>query len=455
MDEVQVIEDVLSGQSGRFSALVERYVPMVRAVCNSHVYDRSAHDDLVQDTFVESYRRLNTLRDHTRFGPWLATIARNKCKTWIRGTKRRERAYDRVSKETTATVEPLNDVQRRETRLWVREQIGELPLKTREAMLLCYVEGQSVSETAAFLGISENAVKQRLFYGRQRLGDSLCEKMRAESPPEDENGALQRRVMAIIPAIPMAPPTSGPSPVTIAAGFSGVLAVPVLAAAVAFGVFDVDAPARASASAAASAAAPQPAPIVEPAPAPAPETGEAVIEVFRVAEIFEAPAPNTPFRVAPFDFDREKFEEAMVVLGLDGPLVDVMELRLVAPQEYLDMEAGGAISDNLVATATMAMENVAAEIDILGADAMVQSYNTFMIPPAESAWVTYETGPDGRAALEDLPPGHYVLDSRPTDARNDGVLPWQDPHRTRFIIRAGDTTRLRHNIPVHPAEFLP
>ena len=45
-NDAEIVMQVLGGNTSGFAALVERYVPMVRALCASHVYDASAHDDI-------------------------------------------------------------------------------------------------------------------------------------------------------------------------------------------------------------------------------------------------------------------------------------------------------------------------------------------------------------------------------------------------------------------------
>jgi RNA polymerase sigma-70 factor (ECF subfamily) len=99
MTDSELVGKVLSGDTGRFEGLVDRYLPMVRALCASHVYTEAVHDDLVQETFVEGYLKLSTLRRADRFGPWLAQIARRKCQTWLRREGSKQRTLDRLAQE--------------------------------------------------------------------------------------------------------------------------------------------------------------------------------------------------------------------------------------------------------------------------------------------------------------------------------------------------------------------
>ena len=72
MSDATLIAEILSGKTAGFSKLVEQYLPLVRGICASHVYDPASQDDLVQESFLAGYLSLNKLKNPERFGPWLA-----------------------------------------------------------------------------------------------------------------------------------------------------------------------------------------------------------------------------------------------------------------------------------------------------------------------------------------------------------------------------------------------
>jgi len=203
MSDAEILTQVLSGRTDAFADLVDRYLPMVRALCASHVYNPAAHEDLVQDVFVYAFEKLNKLRDRGRFGPWLARITRSKCDDWLRRERRRQAARERLADQgvQTKTADARTALMRREMCEWVRDHIGHLPEKTREAMFLCYVEGLSIAEAARFLNARDGAVKKRLQYGRQLIGDKVLtefgEKAREARPPQKSED-LSARVMAAL-----------------------------------------------------------------------------------------------------------------------------------------------------------------------------------------------------------------------------------------------------------------
>src|SRR5215471_4483456 len=75
-DDAEIVQAARAGDRVAFGQLYERYARMVHGVLLARVAFGDV-DDLVHDTFVKALRKLSTLRDNGRFGPWLAAIARN------------------------------------------------------------------------------------------------------------------------------------------------------------------------------------------------------------------------------------------------------------------------------------------------------------------------------------------------------------------------------------------
>ncbi|GMV94838.1 MAG: hypothetical protein AMXMBFR82_46160 [Candidatus Hydrogenedentota bacterium] len=237
MSDSDIVTQVLQGDTSGFEVLLRKYAPMVRGLCASHVYDPSALEDLVQESFVAGYVNLHTLRDRRKFGPWIAQITRNKCQSWMRQRMREERGQDRLQLEpsTDAAPDPLSQLARKELCEWIRNQIGSLPDKTREAMLLCYVEGLKIREAAEFLDASESSIKKRLQYGRDQLGEKIWNELGELKQPATDEQPLCKKVMAALP-LTSAPWNVGGSAASTVIGGSAVagksLAVLGIAAAV-------------------------------------------------------------------------------------------------------------------------------------------------------------------------------------------------------------------------------
>ena len=106
-------------------------------------------DDLVQDTFIKALRGLSGLRENRRFGPWLATIARNLANDHYRHAAPETPLEEEVAFDKLATA-PASEM----SAATVLEAIKNLPDAYREPLMLRLVEGMTGPEIAARTGLT-------------------------------------------------------------------------------------------------------------------------------------------------------------------------------------------------------------------------------------------------------------------------------------------------------------
>jgi RNA polymerase sigma factor (sigma-70 family) len=205
-----------SGDRDAFGQIVAQYQDMVCAVAFSHTGDRALSEDIAQETFLVAWQRLDRLRNEERFSAWLAAIARNRANDALRKRYREPLAQERIA-DRAAPDAPTED--ERITVVW--DALEKLPIQYREPLVLFYREGQSVAETAAALGLTEDCVKQRLSRGRGMLRDrvaSLVETTLEETRPST---AFTIAVMTALPAFVGAQAAAQVAAESAAAGLVG------------------------------------------------------------------------------------------------------------------------------------------------------------------------------------------------------------------------------------------
>ncbi|MCP4644821.1 MAG: sigma-70 family RNA polymerase sigma factor [bacterium] len=177
IDDTSEIAATLKGDDTRFGKLVERHFAPVRALCAAHLGNRSDADDAAQEAFVRCYEQLHRLRNPEKFPGWLMAIARNVCRTRLRKARQEtsliERYRNGVVREEDHGASPDRQLMSAEFAGTVHALIQDLPRKTREAVALHYLEGQSIREIAVYLNTSPNAVARLLKYGREKMKDRL------------------------------------------------------------------------------------------------------------------------------------------------------------------------------------------------------------------------------------------------------------------------------------------
>jgi len=80
---------------------------------------------------------------------------------------------DEVQAVADDTPDPENLAASREQLRLVEAEIGRLPIRLREALVLVSVEGRSQAEAAALLGTTEKAIETRIYRARNRLRERV------------------------------------------------------------------------------------------------------------------------------------------------------------------------------------------------------------------------------------------------------------------------------------------
>ncbi len=173
--DTALVQRSLAGETGAFAQLVEKHQRLVYGVALSSARDEAIAEDAAQEAFVEAWRELRRLRDPGRVGSWIAGIARNLARGRSRTAARRRKHAQTLATaaEATPPSTPLDAALRRESSALLGEALEQIPAAYREVLVLFYAHGQSTSDVAAGLGVSEDLVKQRLSRGRRALRDRL------------------------------------------------------------------------------------------------------------------------------------------------------------------------------------------------------------------------------------------------------------------------------------------
>jgi RNA polymerase sigma-70 factor, ECF subfamily len=170
--DVALVHASQRGDSDAFGQLYQRYARVVHGVLLAKV-PRPEVEDLVHEVFVRALPRLSSLRDASRFGPWLAAIARNIATDYYRQPRLRiEACDDPADARAIVTLDEQRDT-REATEILAR--IRGLPEAYRETLILRLVEGLTGPEIAVKTGLSPGSVRVNLHRGMQQLREALKE----------------------------------------------------------------------------------------------------------------------------------------------------------------------------------------------------------------------------------------------------------------------------------------
>ena len=237
-NDVQLIHGILDGDEAAFTTLVQKYQKSVHALVWRKVGDFHVAEEITQDTFLQVYKKLVTLKNPNQFAGWLYVIANRRCLNWI---QRRKPTMQSLEDTPTEEIEESSYVHHisaeRETEVTehrntiVKKLLEKLPESERTVVTLYYLGEMDTKEIGRFLGVSVNTITSRLQRARKRLRTEeellVHEVLGSVQLPTNLTENIVRRVADINPA---SPPTGNPSLPWAAFGAATVLVILLLGA---------------------------------------------------------------------------------------------------------------------------------------------------------------------------------------------------------------------------------
>src|SRR5258708_7415526 len=149
--------------------------PLAYRVARGILRNDADAEDVAQEALLRAYGRFDGLRDAQRFRGWLVRIVFRLALDRARSAKRREVRETEwaqpARRPAPATAEEL--AASSEFQAHFDRALDALPDKLRLVLLLAAMEGHTLEEVAAMLGLPIGTVKSRLFAGRKKLAEKL------------------------------------------------------------------------------------------------------------------------------------------------------------------------------------------------------------------------------------------------------------------------------------------
>ena len=204
--DAELIQRTLDGDDTAFGFLVDKYKGAVHALAYRKIGNFHTAEDITQDTFLQAYQKLHTLKDWRHFPGWLYRIASRLCLMWHRGQRLVPQPLDKVESSHMDALAWAKHTDR-QTRQSVHDGLEALPESQRTVLTLHYLGGMTCEEIARFIGTSRGAVLNRLYHARHQLKKEMIPMMEStlgafQLPPTFTQQMMNR--------IDRTPPTTTP-----------------------------------------------------------------------------------------------------------------------------------------------------------------------------------------------------------------------------------------------------
>ena len=172
----ELVSSAKSGNKKAFDKLYKLTSNDVWFTCVSLLKDEENAKDIMQETYITAFLKLDTLKDEEKFCGWLTAIATNKSKNKLKG-KVEYQIDDEVliteaeTDELMLPEEYINKAEKRKVLLQIIEDT--LSFNQYQVVLMFYFDEMSISEIAQGLEISEGTVKSRLNSSRAKMKTAI------------------------------------------------------------------------------------------------------------------------------------------------------------------------------------------------------------------------------------------------------------------------------------------
>ncbi|MBA2390776.1 MAG: sigma-70 family RNA polymerase sigma factor [Geodermatophilaceae bacterium] len=174
-DAWTLVQRVQGGDSDAFAQIYDRYVDVVYRYVYYRIGDRSQAEDFTSETFVRALRRLDSFTYQGRdLGAWLVTIARNIVFDHVKSSRYRLEVLTGEIDESSRMQEgPEHVVLERMDSLSLLRCVKRLGSEQQECIVLRFLQGLTVAETARIMGKNDGAIKALQHRAVRRLAKLL------------------------------------------------------------------------------------------------------------------------------------------------------------------------------------------------------------------------------------------------------------------------------------------
>lgn len=177
MTDIQLIEECRGGNFNNFRKLVTSTSPFAYSVAYRMLGDEDQAKDVVQETMVTIWQKLNKIKSAEVYKTWIYRIVVNKCYDQMRKRKRNpEFVADEKTWEIIAgkfSEGPSATLENGETSKIIGVLTDKLSPRQKAVFVLSDLEGMSNDEISEITGISKSAVKANLYYARKSISEKI------------------------------------------------------------------------------------------------------------------------------------------------------------------------------------------------------------------------------------------------------------------------------------------
>lgn len=171
---LQIIQKHTSDETQAYEELFRRYSKLIKYIAKQSLNNDADAEDVVQDSFIEIQRSIDSLRDLKYFRLWVYRIVHSKCANIFRKKKFSYADVDgeyiqlRIPEERKDNV-PQKHIRFLNDQEMMQQFLSEIPSGQALVLQMYYMEQFSIKEISEALNLAEGTVKSRMYSGKKAL----------------------------------------------------------------------------------------------------------------------------------------------------------------------------------------------------------------------------------------------------------------------------------------------
>ncbi len=177
------IREILRGDPGSFSHLVEKYQHLAFSLSLKILNQREDAEETAQDAFIKAYNSLATFNGASAFRTWFFRIVYNTAISKLRTRKTIEVGFDDVKitdKEVADTENAIGLLSNDERIVYLQKGLLELEPEERVLLNMYYFDDFKIDEISSITALSVSNIKIKLFRSRKKLLEKLQNMLKDE-----------------------------------------------------------------------------------------------------------------------------------------------------------------------------------------------------------------------------------------------------------------------------------
>ena len=180
--DLGLVKRVKAGDYQAFDLLVLKYQSRLISTAFKFVKDQQIAEDLVQDSFIKSFKSIGSFREDSTFYTWIYRITVNTSKNYLVSKKRKDELLQTdISNEENYFIEPIDKdtpedlFHANQLHKVIIESLNGLGEDTKTALTLREFDGLSYEQIAEVVNCPVGTVRSRIFRGREVIDDAIKE----------------------------------------------------------------------------------------------------------------------------------------------------------------------------------------------------------------------------------------------------------------------------------------